>query len=302
MTAAPQWQDAISQIFMNLGITGLEIVDPTAFRDVLEQNRYLDYTDDGFIESFGEDVVIRAYFHGGNAPEIIERQLKKAFNQYNINPMPKIEICLRDDFEWKDNWKHNFKTFFISKRVIIKPSWETCCLKEGQIVIELDPGMAFGTGTHETTRMCALFLDDLITGNESVLDLGCGTGILGIIAAKLGASDVVCVDIDEAACSTAKDNIQNNNVGKSITVISGELKDLEHRQYDIIIINIVANIILALLPGLKEYCKPTSNVILSGIIKERRQEVLNTAALYGFRPAQEQNEGEWVAIRLCTGF
>lgn len=297
VTAIPEWQDTISQIFMDMGVQGIEIVDPAAFRDVLDKNRYLDYADDGFIESYGDKVIIRSYFHAEQDKQSIENQLSEAFNLFNIDPQ--IIIRLRDDSEWKDNWKKNYKTFHISEKVIIKPSWETCNFSDNQIVIEIDPGMAFGTGTHETTRMCALFLDDLVKGNESVLDLGCGTGILGIVAAKLGASKVTCVDIDEAACRIAKENISNNHVSELINVVNGELSDVEKKEYDIVIINIIADVILSLIPNIKMYCKSKSVVLLSGIIKERRQEVLDAAVLHGFRPVQELNDGEWVAIRLC---
>jgi len=299
VTAEPEWQDTISQILMDFGIQGIEIVDPEAFREVLENNRYLDYADDGFIDSFGDKVVLRAYFHEDYDMKLLEKQLSDAFDKHGINPHPGLLIRLRDDSEWKDNWKQNYKSFFISKRVIIKPSWETCNYEDGKVVVELDPGMAFGTGTHETTRMCATIIDDLVKGNEYILDLGCGTGILGIIAALLGAGKVTCVDIDEAACHTAKENIINNHVNEKVEVIAGELKDIEKREYDIIIINIIADVIISLLPALKNYCKSETNIILSGIIKERRQEVLDTASSYGFRPVQELNEGEWVAIRLC---
>ncbi len=297
VTAVPEWQDTISQIFMDMGVQGIEIVDPAVFRDVLDKNRYLDYADDGFIESYGDKVIIRSYFHAEQDKQSIENQLSEAFNLFNIDPQ--IIIRLRDDSEWKDNWKKNYKTFHISEKVIIKPSWETCNFSDNQIVIEIDPGMAFGTGTHETTRMCALFLDDLVKGNESVLDLGCGTGILGIVAAKLGASKVTCVDIDEAACRIAKENISNNHVSELINVVNGELSDVEKKEYDIVIINIIADVILSLIPNIKMYCKSKSVVLLSGIIKERRQEVLDAAVLHGFRPVQELNDGEWVAIRLC---
>jgi ribosomal protein L11 methyltransferase len=299
ITAEPEWQDTISEIFMDLGIQGMEIVDPEAFRAVLEKNRYLDYADDVFIDSFGDKVVVRAYFHADYDTSFLERQLSDAFDMHNIDPNPKLLFRVRDDSEWKDNWRNNYKSFLISERVIVKPSWEACNYEDGRVVVEIDPGMAFGTGTHETTRMCAKFIDELIKGNEYILDLGCGTGILGIIAALLGAEKVTCVDIDEAACFTAKENIIKNHVEDKISVLAGELKDVEKRGYDIIIVNIITDVIISLIPELKDYCKPGTNIFLSGIIKERRQEVLEKAALHGFRPVQELNEREWVAIRLC---
>lgn len=296
----PEEQEILSQILMDQGIQGIEIIDPEAFRQVLEDNRYLDYADDGLLDSYENKVIVKAYFQADRDAEKLKTELKDAFSLFMQNPPDEIRILLRDDSEWKDNWKEHYKTFSISNRVIIKPSWENYTTGDGKFVIELDPGMAFGTGTHETTRMCAVLLDDLVKGNERVLDLGCGTGILGIIAAKLGAREVVCVDIDDAACKTARDNAAKNNT--RVTVVHGELRNLPEKQYDIIIINIIADIILSLLPGLNRYCGAETAILLSGIIRERKQEIIDAALRQGYRVTREINEGEWVALQLCTGF
>ena len=298
----PEEQEILSQILMDQGIQGIEIVDPEAFRQVLEENRYLDYADDGFLDSYGNKTIVRAYFQADRDAEKLKTELKDAFSLFMEHPPAEITILLRDDSEWKDNWKKHYKTFFISNRVIIKPSWEHFIADEGKFIIELDPGMAFGTGTHETTRMCAVLLDDLVKGNERVLDLGCGTGILGIIAAKLGAREVTCVDIDDAACKTAQDNVVKNHTEDRVSVMQGELRNLSEKQYDIIIINIIADIILSLLPGLKNYCGGQTVILLSGIIRERKQEVAEKALQQGYRVTREIDEGEWVALQLCIDF
>jgi ribosomal protein L11 methyltransferase len=297
----PEEQEILSQILMDQGIQGIEIVDPEAFRQVLEENRYLDYVDEGFLDSYGNKIIVKAYFQAGRDAAMLKAELKDAFSLSMKNPPDEIRIQLRDDSEWKDNWKKHYKAFFISSRVIIKPSWENCIADEGKIIIELDPGMAFGTGTHETTRMCAVLLDDLVKGDERVLDLGCGTGILGIIAAKLGAREVVCVDIDDAACKTALDNIAKNHAEGRVSVVQGELRKLPQKQYDIIIINIITDIILSLLPGLRHYCGVQTSILLSGIIQERKQEVMDEALRQGYRVTREIDEGEWVALQLCIG-
>ncbi len=298
----PEWQEALSQAFLDMGIQGVEVVDPDEFRRVLKQNRYLDYAEDGFIEGFGSQAVIKAYFPVCSGKEMPEEKLLKFFTNYGILPFPRYSIRIRDDNEWKDNWKRHYRTFHISERVVIKPSWESPIFSEEQIVIELDPGMAFGTGTHETTRMCASLIDNIVRGNERVLDLGCGTGILGIIAAKLGASEVVCVDVDDAACRTAEENIRNNRVDKTVKVVHGQLKNIRVRQYDIIVINIITDIILSLIPELRKYCTSRTNILLSGIIKERRNEVLEALKKSGYCVEQEESDGEWVAMRICIDF
>jgi ribosomal protein L11 methyltransferase len=297
----PEYQELISQIIMEQGIQGIEIIDPEEFRWVLKENQHLDYADDSLIEAYGDKVTIKAYFDACHNIRNLKERLDILFSDYK-DKIIEMNICVRDDSEWKDNWKSHYKTFSISKRVIVKPTWEEYTAQKGQVVIEMEPGMAFGTGTHETTQMCAYLLDELIKGNEHVLDLGCGTGILGIIAAKLGAEDVTCADIDETACRTAQQNVVNNNVEKSVRVIHGELKDLAPKTYDIIIINIITNVILSLIPVLKKYCTEQTTILLSGIVQERKQEVVDMAKKYGYRLLRGTNKGEWVAMMLCTDF
>jgi len=301
VTAEPEYQDEVSQVLLDLGVQGLEIVDPDAFRQVLDENKYLDYADDGLIDSYGDKVIIKAYFSADRNAEELKGRLDKEFRG-TIGIVPEYTLSIRDDSEWKDNWKNYYKTFRISERVVIKPTWENYSQTGSEAVVELEPGMAFGTGTHETTRMCAEYLDELVKGNEKVLDLGCGTGILGIIAAKLGADEVTCVDIDEAAYKTCLENVRKNNVSDKVRVFCGELKDIETRQYDIIVANIIADVILALLPEFRKYCGSRTEILLSGIIADRREEVLKAVREHGYRFVDEKKEGEWVAIHICTGF
>jgi ribosomal protein L11 methyltransferase len=298
----PENMEILSQLLMEKGIQGLEIIDPEDFRRVLEGNRYLDFADDGLIDCYGNKTIVKAYFQADRDAETLKAELQRDFLHAMENPPNNIQLRLRDDSEWKDSWKKHYRTFFISKRVIIKPTWEDVIAEDDQIVIELDPGMAFGTGMHETTRMCAVLLDDLVNEQERVLDLGCGTGILGIIAAKLGARKVICVDIDDAACKTSEENIEKNHVADRVCVRQGELKSLKGQKFELVIMNIIADVILLLLPELKEYCCPGTNILLSGIIRERKQEVLDEAAKQGYRLIRELNEGEWVAMQLCTDF
>jgi len=168
-------------------------------------------------------------------------------------------------------------------------------------VAQLDPGMAFGTGTHETTRLCAVMLDEIIKGGEKVLDLGCGTGILGIIAAKLGAFNVTCADIDESACKTAAENIRNNKVDSKVTIVHGSLNDIKPERYDIIVINIITDVILSLLPLLDTYCTNETNIVLSGIIRDRKSDITGAVTKLGYHIKQELFDGEWMAVRICTG-
>ncbi|AGI39980.1 50S ribosomal protein L11 methyltransferase [Thermoclostridium stercorarium] len=301
VTVDPEYQEMVSQVLLDQGVQGLEIVDPYAFRQVLDENRYLDYADDGLIESYGEKVIIKAYFSTDRDAEKLKSTLNDEFMRF-LGLIPGYTLRIRDDSEWKDNWKKYYKTFKIFERVVIKPTWEDYSKTGDEVIVELEPGMAFGTGTHETTRMCAEFLDELVKGNEKVLDLGCGTGILGIIAAKLGASEVTCVDIDDAAYKACIENVRKNHVSDKVRVVLGELKNIETEKYDIIVVNIIADVILSLLPEFRKYSVPETKILLSGIIADRRDEIANAVKEHGYCLVTEKKQGEWVAMQICTDF
>lgn len=291
--------EAIAEKFMNMGANGTEMVDPTAFRQVLENNRYLDYADDGTIEKYGTDVIVKAYFSDELSPIAITDEIKlfldSISNYINIGP-GEVKYTLRDDTEWKDAWKQYFKPFKFTETIVIKPSWEEYVPREDEIVIEMDPGMAFGTGTHETTKMCALLGEKLLRKNDRVLDLGCGTAILGILAAKLGASSILAVDIDNASVKTARQSIDNNGETNRIQVMRGVLNDVPEEAFDLIFINIIADVIIEISTDIKKYVKSGTNIILSGIIKGRKAEVKRKYSDLGFILIDEMNMGEWEAM------
>ena len=291
--------EAVCDKLMSMGANGTEMVDPIAFRQALENNRYLDYADDGLLDKYGTDVIIKAYFSDESDPKIISDELKRTLksisDQISIGS-GEISYTLRDDSEWKDSWKQYFKPFRITEKTVIKPSWEEYVPQEDELIIEMDPGMAFGTGTHETTKMCAVLGEKYIMENDRVLDLGCGTAILGILAAKLGASSVLAVDIDEAAVKTARQNVEKNGESNKVKVMRGTLNDVPEKAFDLIFINIIADVILEISRDIKKYVKSGTHIILSGIIKDRKAEVKNKYTDLGFILIDELNMGEWEAM------
>lgn len=291
--------ETIAEKLMNMGANGTEMVDPIAFRKALENNKYLDYADDGLIDKYGTDVIVKAYFSDDLNPINISEELKLTIDsmsdQIDIGS-GEINYTMRDDAEWKDVWKQYFKPFKFTDKIVIKPSWEEYIAQEDEIVIEMDPGMAFGTGTHETTKMCAVLGEKYIRDNDKVLDLGCGTAILGLLAVKLGASSALAVDIDDAAVKTARQNIDNNGEINKIQVMRGALNDVPEGAFDMIFINIIADVIIEISKEIRKYVKNGTNIILSGIIKDLKTEVKSKYLDLGFILVEELNMGEWEAM------
>jgi ribosomal protein L11 methyltransferase len=187
-------------------------------------------------------------------------------------------------------------------RLTIVPSWEEYTPKEGEVVVRIDPGMAFGTGTHETTRLVMKILQDEICGGERVLDVGCGSGILSIAAAKLGAHLCRAYDIDPVAVRVAKENIEESGLSEIIKADTSDLLASVERVlggYDLCVANIVADIIKRMLPEVRAYLKTGAKLILSGIVAEREDEVRAAAEKSGFRVLRAEYENDWVALLIA---
>ena len=297
--------EPVSDLLLSLGANGVEMVDPEAFRRVLSDNRHLDYADDGFLDQYGTDVVVRAYFQDGRDQVSIREVIRQGLDEMAAwaDPAPgTVALAIRDDVEWKDVWKDYYKPFELAPGFVVKPSWEDYAPKGGEIVIEMDPGMAFGTGTHETTRMCAGFAAQRVKPGDRVVDIGCGTAILGIVAAKRGAVEVIALDIDDAAVKTARENVERNGVADCVHVRAGILADVMPSAHDVLLVNIIADVIIALAPAFPHYLKQGGLLIASGIIHSRMQDVLTACEQNGFVLAEHGAQGEWDAMVFqCIG-
>lgn len=210
-----------------------------------------------------------------------------------------LEGLCEDD--WAESWKQYYKPVKLGK-VTVVPAWESYDAEEDEVIIRMDPGMAFGTGTHETTRLVIRLMQDLIKGGERVLDVGTGSGILSICASKLGAAHCNAYDIDPTAVRVAQDNAISDGCTNITVGVSDLLKnvDLSDGKYDFCVANIVADIILRMLPDIPKYLKPGSPLILSGIIGERAAEVRAAAVAMGFDVAKEITENDWVGMLVIT--
>ncbi len=209
------------------------------------------------------------------------------------------ELSGMQEENWADSWKKYFKPIPLG-RVTIVPAWEDYHEKHGEVVIKIDPGMAFGTGTHETTRLVMKIMQDEIKGGERVLDVGCGSGILSICASKLGAASCNAYDIDPVAVKVTRENAKASGCDNITAGLSDLLCGVEYRAdgYSICVANIVADIILRMLPDIGRYLAPSAPIILSGIVAEREDDIIRAAVASGYTVTRIERENDWVAIMI----
>ncbi len=212
-----------------------------------------------------------------------------------------------DDADWENNWKKYYNPLCIGERLYVLPCWIDQPAPQGRVTLKLDPGVAFGTGEHHTTRMCLEFLEKTIVPGCNMLDLGCGSGILSVASILLGASDAVAVDIDPVAEHVALENAEMNSVNPTRyhvhigDILSNEtLRQTVLRPYDVVVANIVAGVIIALAPFAKQCCKQGAPFIISGIIDEREDEVRRAVEAEGFIVQEISRSEGWVAMLLTA--
>lgn len=217
----------------------------------------------------------------------------------------KLELVGVNEEDWANNWKQYFKPFTVGERLLIKPSWEMCENPWNRAVLEIDPASSFGTGQHHTTRLCLELLEQLMHPGDRVLDLGCGSGILSIGALLLGASGATAVDIEENAAATATENARKNHIDPTLyRVFCGNVLEDETlcREigdgYDLICANIVADVLIAMKQLFRQFLRPEGSLIMSGIIMERRDEVLDQLKKAGFALLEVREKEGWAAASL----
>lgn len=291
--------EAISGIFYGLGCPNVAIEDP---QDLLSRDQgplTWDFADINILEHKGKAAVVKAYFSQDDKVEEIVAYTKEKLNELKEMgfDIGEGEVTYKEMHEedWANNWKKYYKPVKITDKIVIKPIWEEYTKNDGELVIELDPGMAFGTGTHETTRMCIQALDKYVEKDTTVFDVGCGSGILAIAAAKLGAKHVVGVDLDPVAVDSSKENIEFNNLD-NIEVLEGNLLDVVKGKADIVVANIIAEIICILTSDVKKALNEGGLFITSGIIHDRVEMVTEKLKECGFEVLEINKDGEWNCI------
>ena len=200
-----------------------------------------------------------------------------------------------EDDEWRDGWKEFFKPVRIG-RIVVKPSWEDYRAGPEDVIVELDPGMAFGTGYHPSTRLCLLALQDCIAGGETVLDVGTGSGILAIAGVKLGAAKAVGLEVESSAVETARANVENEDLCDRIEIRQGDSPAVFDGTVEVVVANIVANVILEMANDLCAKVAPGGKLITSGIVNDRASEVAEKLKAAGVRTVEIRQDGEWTAL------
>lgn len=196
---------------------------------------------------------------------------------------------------YKDEWKKSFHTTKITENIVVNPSWEEYEQKDNEIVIHIDPAMAFGTGTHETTALCIELLEKYARG-DSLLDLGCGSGILMLIAKKLGYKKVVGIDIDENCLEVVKDNFLKNDITSGYEVHIGDIKKYSFEKFSVIVSNILVDVLEKILPNIIQSMTDSTYVIFSGILQEKKDTFISCASEYGLELVDEKMKNKWIGL------
>ncbi len=295
--------DMVANIFHDLGSSGVVIEDPELVNSYLRSGRW-DYSD--IPEEINtEIVVVKAYLP---ADEQLDEKLGRFEEEiqqlvsYGVDKGSGIMEC-REVMEedWASSWKEFFHPIKVGERIVIKPSWEEYISGDQDLVIELDPGMAFGTGTHHTTAMCCRILEDIIQPGHVVFDVGTGSGILAIAAAKLGAASVQAVDLDTVAVRVANENVGINSVEHIVNVAHGDLLTGFTGQADVVIANIIADVVIILLADIPARLKDGGIFIASGIIADRLSDVTAAMLAQNLMVDKVVEEGGWVAMVARKG-
>ena len=293
-------EDIVSDILYKYGATGLAIEDPNDILEFSNTQTDWDFIDAKLMDTGVEGILIKAYYTIEtdilDTIELIKDEIERNLVANGDEPYGVISTYEVDDTDWSDNWKKHFATIKIGDKIIIKPTWEDYDETEGKIIIELDPGMAFGTGSHETTMMCAEALDKYVKEDSIVFDIGCGSGILSIVAAKLGAKNVIGIDLDEMCVKVSKENVVNNQVEDVVEIKSGNLLDVIKSKANLIVANIVAEIIVGMSDELNNYMEPNSIFICSGIIEEKIYLVEEALIKNGFKLIETNKNNGWACI------
>ena len=291
--------EIVESILLDYGSTGVAIEDPTT----LEENLHDDFGT--IVELSPTDypevgVIVKGYINELNFDDETFNRFKDELEQLgkniNIGEFFKIETTTIQDSDWENSWKDYFDILNIGEKFVIVPTWREYENEEDKYVINIDPGMAFGTGGHETTSLCIKNLEKYVKPHDNVIDVGCGSGILSIAASYLTDGNLKAVDLDKLAVDVSRENFALNNLKNRIEVEEASLLTKETKKYDVIVANILAHIIELMLEDAYKLLEDGGYFITSGIIKDKKDELLEKMLKQGFKLVEETSDNEWYSF------
>ena len=277
-------------MFNEIGINQIEVID------YFSENK-LDYNDNFSIKNDVWSIIgyIVDNRFANTKLNIIFNNLKEFMKSEN-EFIYEIFTAKCNDEDWQDEWKKYFHTVNITDNIVIKPSWDEYEPSDNEIVVEIDPGLAFGTGTHETTSLCVEFLEKYAQNKKKLLDIGCGSGILMLIGKKLGVEKVVGIDIDEKINDVVLENFSKNGINDNFQVIIGNLVDNVNEKYDLVVSNILVDVLEKLLEDIEKALEKGAIVIFSGILNEKEEAFLKKAKNYNLKQIDRKDKNNWVSL------
>ena len=303
--------EAVCAVLMEQGVLGVEIDDSTDFHNFLENNRdKWDYVDEDLLKAHESGSFVSFYVtddtEGKETVSLVKDALSHLKSQDVNDEFGTLEISgtnMKEE-DWSENWKQYFKPLNVGDKILILPEWETLDTPTDRTVFTVNPGMSFGTGAHHTTQLCIKAMEKHLSNGMTVLDLGCGSGILSIISLLLGADHATAVDIDENAVKIAVENAQKNNIDLSryrtmagnVTCDKELFVQISDRKYDIVLANIVADVIIGIKDIVPEFLKDDGIFITSGIIEERLDDVVSAYKETSFKALGEEHQGGWASL------
>lgn len=287
----------------NLGITGAEIEDSGEFNEFLTENQpNWDFVDEELVKKMSGETKVKAYVanneSGRETLSLIKESIKslKEYDSEGKFGRLEIELSGTSEEDWANNWKQYYKPTRIGRHVVIVPQWEDYKAADGDTVVRMNPGAAFGTGTHETTRLCIEFIEEFADKDTRMLDIGTGSGILAVTALMLGIKSAVGIDIDELAAKVALENAALNGVDKKFDAHKGDLAQGAQGRFELITANIVADVIIRLAPDVPSHLVQNGIFVASGIIDTRKDEVCEELLKNGLKVFDEKRDRGWVSL------
>ena len=279
---------------MNMVSNYLQIED---YSDIDLKTCYGDLIDEAILNADKTVASVLVYLSVDGSTNDTLAFLRERFAELSIDAT--ITVSGVNEEDWANSWKEYYKPIKIGEKIVIVPAWEKYTQQEGEIIVRMDPGMAFGTGTHETTRLVIKLLEKYIKNGMRVADVGCGSGILAICASKLGAKECKAYDIDPVAVKVANENIKDSGLTNVTCEVSDLLRQVDKSEpYDVICANIVADIIIRMMPDVGAFMNESSVILASGIIIERSQDVISAFEAHGFKIVERVDENGWCALSV----